>query len=185
MNLSHLVPSIRTAVLGLVAGGVMVAGMPVAEAASHAVCMRYANLAVRQQNLNRTYRCGFRGPRWHRVWSVHYTWCRGVPYRVQLRERQARRRMLMACGAIRPPVRRRVFHNPKIGGLRLDWCRFWARQCGAPAANTFCRMRGYRRAIAWQKATDIGRWVPTRVIATGQVCRGNFCDGFRFITCER
>jgi len=84
-----------------------------------------------------------------------------------------------------PPVMRRTFSKPRIGGLRLDWCKYWARQCGRPAADAYCRRRGYRRAVSWGMAVDIGRWTDTRVIGTGQVCRGNFCDGFRYITCTR
>ena len=35
----------------------------------------------------------------------------------------------------------RTFQNPSINGVRLDWCRFYGRQCGEPAAELFCRQK--------------------------------------------
>lgn len=76
------------------------------------------------------------------------------------------------------------FEYPTINGRRLDWCRRWATDCGAGAANAFCRSEGYRRATSWEEDYDIGQRTPTYVIETGQICDQGFCDGFRYIECE-
>jgi hypothetical protein len=36
-----------------------------------------------------------------------------------------------------------IFTNPMYNGFRLDWCRIFENECGAPAANAFCRARGF------------------------------------------
>ncbi len=153
-------------------------------AANPEFCARYADRALMQQSRNRALGCGYYGPRWHRNWGAHFAWCVTQPRWKARREMRIRRRLLRQCrGPVLPQTR--TFLAPRIGGVRLDWCRFWARQCGAPAANAFCRARGYRRAVAYRKAVDVGRWEPTRVIGSGRICSGSFCDGFRRITCER
>ena len=78
----------------------------------------------------------------------------------------------------------REFTNPSLGGYRLDWCRSWAAECGQPAADAFCRAKGYSRAIGYAPAHDIGASTPTRVFSTGQICDQAFCDGFSSITCR-
>lgn len=35
--------------------------------------------------------------------------------------------------------------KPRIGDLRLDWCREWSQKCGKAAADEFCRRQGLRR----------------------------------------
>lgn len=79
-----------------------------------------------------------------------------------------------------------TFNTPVIrGGYRLDWCLHWARDCGRPAADEFCRRRGFRRALRFAIDEDIGHRDPTRIITSGRICDQRFCDGFRFITCVR
>ncbi len=36
----------------------------------------------------------------------------------------------------------REFHEPRVKGMRLDWCLYWARDCGEPAARVFCQTQG-------------------------------------------
>ena len=157
-----------------------------ARADNNAQCNRYANVAVSQNRRNINNGCGHSGPRWQSNWGIHYNWCRGVSRVAHRSETRARRNILRNCigGGGGGPVTR-TFHNPRIGGVRLDWCRLWAQQCGRPAANAFCRRHGYVRSIAHRKAVNIGRWTQTRIIATGQICAANGCDGFRRITCVR
>lgn len=76
------------------------------------------------------------------------------------------------------------FDFPRIDGYRLDWCREWAANCGQPAANAYCRKFGFNRASRFAIDHDIGSHSPTKVISSGQICNGGFCDGFRFIECR-
>jgi len=156
---------------------------------TRARCVAYADTAVHQNRRNLNIGCGFRGARWQSNWDNHYRWCRGVARHTQRSETRARRRGLQNClggggGGGGGPVSR-TFHNPRIAGVRLDWCRRWGRQCGRPAANAFCRRRGYDRASGYRQAVDIGRWTQTRIITSGRICARNFCDGFSRITCVR
>jgi hypothetical protein len=73
----------------------------------------------------------------------------------------------------------RVFNNPQIDGKSLDWCRVWAKECGFPAADEFCRQQGSpgARVVIRKSATD------TRLIGDGQGCTGNSCSSFSSISC--
>ncbi len=86
-------------------------------------------------------------------------------------------------GGSGPVLGRRRFLNPSIGGYRLDWCRRWGQECGKPAADAFCRSRGFKEAVAFQEAFDIGARTPTKIISSGKICSDSFCDGFEFIEC--
>ena len=77
----------------------------------------------------------------------------------------------------------RTFNNPRISGNRLDWCREWAQNCGKPAADAFCRVKGYSRAVNFAKAPNVGASQPTQIITSGQICNQAGCDGFSAITC--
>jgi len=79
----------------------------------------------------------------------------------------------------------KTFRRPKWRGNRLDWCLHWARDCGKPAANAYCRKRGFDAAVGFRKASNIGDRHPTRLITSGAVCDGPGCDGFRFIRCQK
>jgi hypothetical protein len=76
-----------------------------------------------------------------------------------------------------------TFSSPKQGGNRLDWCLDWSTGCGAPAANAWCKARGFDKATGFTQAPDIGASQPTRLIGSGAVCDQGFCDGFAKITC--
>lgn len=78
----------------------------------------------------------------------------------------------------------KTFSNPKQGGNRLDWCLGWSTGCGAPAANAWCKSKGFGGASSFTIAEDIGGSQPTRLMGTGAVCDQDFCDGFAKITCE-
>lgn len=79
----------------------------------------------------------------------------------------------------------RTFRRPKWQGDRLDWCLNWGRDCGKPAANAYCKKRGFDSAVGFKKASNIGNRRPTRLITTGAVCDQGHCDGFRFIRCRK
>lgn len=76
-----------------------------------------------------------------------------------------------------------VFQQPMAGEHRLDWCRRWGAECGQPAAQEYCRRRGYQGVHSYNKAENIGASTPTQVISSGRVCRQPECDGFHSITC--
>jgi hypothetical protein len=73
--------------------------------------------------------------------------------------------------------------NPRVGDLRLDWCREWSRNCGKAAADEFCRRQGFAEAASFARAPRIGE--RTKVIGSGQICNNPSCDGFASITCRR
>ncbi|WP_456324772.1 PAN domain-containing protein [Desulfonauticus submarinus] len=77
----------------------------------------------------------------------------------------------------------KVFNSPSISGYRLDWCKVWGSLCGKPAADEFCKQRGFNNAIRWEIDPDIGLHSPTKIIGTGETCQQEFCDGFKYIEC--
>lgn len=79
-----------------------------------------------------------------------------------------------------------VFYRPRLEGYRVDWCESWARNCGKPAADRFCRNERGRgsRAISYRKENDIGRYTPTRTQRSPRVCSSSACDGFYNIVCS-
>lgn len=75
-----------------------------------------------------------------------------------------------------------VFSPPAWKGYRLDYCLTWAKNCGQPAADAFCRTQGFSKSVYWRRDPYVGQQ-PTRVITTDQICKGSFCTTFQTITC--
>ena len=73
----------------------------------------------------------------------------------------------------------RTFSSPRLGGARLDWCLQWSASCGKPAADAYCRSRGFAGAINFSQQRGVGA---TRLISGG-ACNGSTCAGFRHIPC--
>lgn len=73
------------------------------------------------------------------------------------------------------------YNNPKINGYALDCCRSWAKDCGKPAADAYCRWKGYKGALRFSVKEDSP---PTRVIGSGEICNQPFCDRITFVACE-
>ncbi len=80
-----------------------------------------------------------------------------------------------------PPATQRFAH-PKQGRHRLDWCLYWGRECGAPAAAAWCRGKGFADAQSFTLAQGVG---PTFVLGDRKVCTDPACDGFTEIVCVR
>ncbi len=80
-----------------------------------------------------------------------------------------------------PPATQRFAH-PKQGRHRLDWCLYWGRECGAPAAAAWCRGKGFADAQSFTLAQGVG---PTFVLGDRKVCTDPACDGFTEIVCAR
>jgi hypothetical protein len=75
--------------------------------------------------------------------------------------------------------RRGVFEFPRAGDAIIDWCVFWARDCGWGGAHQFCRSNGFDHALTF----DVFRPGRTYVIGSNKYCVGETCTGFRFVTC--
>lgn len=61
--------------------------------------------------------------------------------------------------------------------IRLDVCQTFGKNCGQPVADQYCRIKGYERATKFEGEPAS----PTKVINTGQECKGPGCRGFKFI----
>ncbi len=63
---------------------------------------------------------------------------------------------------------------------RLDWCRELGVNCGKPAADAFCHLRGYGRATKFEKAEHVR---PTFTLSDHERCDNPDCAGFKMIQC--
>jgi hypothetical protein len=83
-----------------------------------------------------------------------------------------------------PSARSKIFENPTIGGIRVDGCMKWGPvDCGAPAANHWCRSKGFARAAEW----NTERVHPTIFQdpqSSVKVCDYFFCGAFSRIECQ-
>ena len=92
--------------------------------------------------------------------------------------------LTLAAGGTASAVEQ-IFPKPKQGPNRLDWCLNWGTDCGKPAADAFCKAKGFDNSAGFNMAADIGALTPTRLITTGAVCDEAYCDGFTFIKCQK
>jgi hypothetical protein len=51
-----------------------------------------------------------------------------------------------------PPPKQGRFITPEIDKVAVDSCNFKQRECGKPAADTFCRYEGYSRSVSFETA---------------------------------
>ncbi|MGA7074271.1 hypothetical protein [Bradyrhizobium sp.] len=81
-------------------------------------------------------------------------------------------------------ARSKVFENPTINGIRVDGCMKWGPVgCGSPAANHWCRSKGFRQATSW----DTEKIHPTIFQdpeSPVKVCDYFFCGAFSRVVCE-
>jgi hypothetical protein len=70
---------------------------------------------------------------------------------------------------------------PGGDGIRLDWCREWATNCGAPAADAFCKSHGKVKAARFAAQPNVGLTV---VISSKQICNMPGCTAFASIECS-
>lgn len=75
------------------------------------------------------------------------------------------------------------FQKPKFKGHLLDWCVQWGQGCGKPAADAYCKTKGFEGAEAFNKWEDAGQ--ATRLIGSNQVCDEEMCDSFTMIACSK
>jgi len=78
-----------------------------------------------------------------------------------------------------------MFHRPRVAfdEPRLDWCQNWGTNCGKPAANRFCQIKGYAASIGFAKQSGVD--FVTQVLVGGRRCDGGrrHCDSFKKIEC--
>jgi hypothetical protein len=72
---------------------------------------------------------------------------------------------------------------PIYQNYRVDSCLSLNRQCGQPAADAWCRAKGFAKAIDWAVDHDIGATTPTYLMGDQGLCDHTLCDGFKYITC--
>ncbi|MBI5319664.1 caspase domain-containing protein [Bradyrhizobium sp.] len=78
----------------------------------------------------------------------------------------------------------KVFENPTINGVRVDRCMKWGPTgCGAPAANYWCRSKGFAKATdsEWKTGPPTIFQDPESSV---RVCDYFFCGGFTKVVCE-
>jgi hypothetical protein len=86
---------------------------------------------------------------------------------------------IMALGLAQPVSAKEVrsFFAPEVKGARIDACLDGG-ACGKPAADAFCRVQGYDRAMIFQRESHAS----TMSIDSGKLCSGS-CTAFRQVKC--
>ena len=80
--------------------------------------------------------------------------------------------------------RSNTFDNPTINGIRVDRCMKWGPiDCGQPAADHWCRSKGFSRATSWTGETVHPTIFQGRDSEV-KVCDFFFCGAFSQIVCE-
>lgn len=78
-----------------------------------------------------------------------------------------------------------TFRFPVHQVYRLNFCVDNDQGCGDPAANAWCKAKGFSTAARWAREDNIGALYPTVFIGNGSICDKFLCDGFEEITCTR
>jgi Caspase domain len=82
------------------------------------------------------------------------------------------------------PAEAKVFENPTINGVRVDRCMRWGPEgCNAPAANYWCRSKGFSHATSWSSKIAQPTIFQDQKSSV-RICDFPFCGGFTRITCE-
>lgn len=73
----------------------------------------------------------------------------------------------------------KVFHNPTLNGVRVNWCLTGLEGCGQGAATALCQSKGLTRAtdFKWEVAA------PAYALGDHTTCTG-FCGAFTVVSCE-
>ncbi len=152
-------------------------------------CSQYARLANAEQEENIRRGCGYNGPAWSTDYNGHYDWCMHGGRKTADQWHDWRMQELARCnptlgaGAGTQPATPSAgqrFDAPKIKGVRVDNCLNWGQGCGKPAADHFCRGKGYQRADSF----STGYFKPTYVMGDNKVCDQSGCVAFTQIVCQ-
>jgi hypothetical protein len=68
---------------------------------------------------------------------------------------------------------------PKVGGTAVDWCLNYGTACGKPAADAYCRLRGFAGAAQFQTAP----MKATFVLGDRKKCQNATCYGLSSVQC--
>jgi hypothetical protein len=85
-----------------------------------------------------------------------------------------------------PPqsTKSKVFENPMINDIRVDGCMKWGPvDCGAPAADHWCRSKGFARATDWS-TERVHPTIFQDPQSSVKVCDYFFCGAFSRVVCE-
>lgn len=80
-----------------------------------------------------------------------------------------------------------VFNNPTVNGIPLDHCLNYAKNCGKPAADAYCRSQGFSTATTYTEGANITK---TIVPTDGLICDSGRlgyagCGPMTSVTCAR
>jgi hypothetical protein len=73
----------------------------------------------------------------------------------------------------------RTYFAPEVDGKRLDTCLAGDQNCGKPAADAFCKVEGYEKALLFQREAAAN----TFQIGNRASCAGPSCTSFKQIKC--
>jgi hypothetical protein len=86
--------------------------------------------------------------------------------------------------ALPQPAKPKVFENPTIDDIRVDGCMKWGPvDCGAPAANHWCRSKGFSRATEWS-TERVHPTIFQDPQSSVKICDYFFCGAFSRVECE-
>jgi hypothetical protein len=65
------------------------------------------------------------------------------------------------------------------GSYALDWCYHAGRDCGKPAADVFCRTKGFDTAHSFKTQHSDYTWI----VGEARACHGDYCTAFSEVAC--
>jgi hypothetical protein len=69
-------------------------------------------------------------------------------------------------------------------GNAVATCLYLGSQCGKPAADKFCQLKGHAEAVSWSLIEGIGDKFPTMTLGDQKTCSSSDCDAFLTMTCK-
>ena len=84
--------------------------------------------------------------------------------------------MMLSVSAAEAGVRN--FFSPLLEGARIDACLSGG-LCGKPAADAFCKVQGYDKALIFQRETSSG----ARALDSASICSGSSCTALKQVKC--
>ncbi len=75
--------------------------------------------------------------------------------------------------------------QPRIDGVRLDWCLSYGSDCGEEVAYKWGIDNNYSKLLYWEIDKDIGVNEPTFTLNSRESCFKDSCDSFKTIVCYR